>query len=86
MVTAFPVKYQTRIYVPVCRRLSVCRCIPLQGWGVRHITLVDNGTVSYSNPVRQSLFTFEDSVRRRPKAAAAADRLRDIFPGVVSRQ
>ena len=30
------------------------------GWGVRHITLVDNGRVSYSNPVRQSLFTFKD--------------------------
>ena len=30
------------------------------GWGVRHITLLDNGRVSYSNPVRQSLFTFKD--------------------------
>ncbi|XP_037086702.1 ubiquitin-like modifier-activating enzyme ATG7 [Pollicipes pollicipes] len=56
----------------------------LLGWGVRHITLIDNGVVSYSNPVRQSLFTFEDSVQRRPKAVAAAARLRDIFPGVVS--
>ena len=32
----------------------------LLGWGVRTITLVDNGKVSYSNPVRQSLFTFTD--------------------------
>ncbi|XP_043220983.1 ubiquitin-like modifier-activating enzyme ATG7 [Amphibalanus amphitrite] len=56
----------------------------LLGWGVRHITLVDNGTVSYSNPVRQSLFTFQDSVQRRPKAVAAAERLKDIFPGVIS--
>jgi ubiquitin-like modifier-activating enzyme ATG7 len=56
----------------------------LQGWGVRNITLVDNGLVSYSNPVRQSLFTFEDSLHGgKPKAAAAAHRLQQIFPGVV---
>ncbi len=36
---------------------NVARC--LLGWGVRTITLVDNGTVSYSNPVRQSLFAFK---------------------------
>lgn len=36
---------------------NVARC--LLGWGVRNITLVDNGTVSYSNPVRQSLFSFK---------------------------
>ena len=39
---------------------NVARC--LLGWGVRNITLVDNGTVSYSNPVRQSLFTFKVSI------------------------
>ena len=32
----------------------------LLGWGVRRVTFVDNGTVSFSNPVRQSLFAFED--------------------------
>ena len=32
----------------------------LLGWGVRTITLVDNGKVSYSNSVRHSLFTFTD--------------------------
>ena len=32
----------------------------LLGWGVRRVTFVDNGTVSFSNPVRQSLFSFED--------------------------
>ena len=31
----------------------------LLGWGVRNITCVDNGKVSFSNPVRQSLFMFE---------------------------
>ena len=35
----------------------------LIGWGVKNITFVDYGKVSYSNPVRQSLFNFEDSVK-----------------------
>ena len=38
---------------------NVARC--LLGWGVRRITMVDNSTVSYSNPVRQSLFQFKVS-------------------------
>jgi ubiquitin-like modifier-activating enzyme ATG7 len=29
--------------------------------GVNHITFLDYGKVSYSNPVRQSLFDLEDS-------------------------
>ncbi|KAJ6147413.1 hypothetical protein N7497_009395 [Penicillium chrysogenum] len=32
----------------------------LLGWGVKKITFVDNGTVSFSNPVRQPLFNFQD--------------------------
>ena len=32
----------------------------LMGWGVCKITFVDNATVSYSNPVRQPLFNFDD--------------------------
>ena len=32
----------------------------LLGWGVRHITFVDNGRVSYSNPSRQPLFEAAD--------------------------
>ena len=60
---------------------NVARC--LLGWGVRSITLVDNGMVSYSNPVRQSLFVFDDSLNGgRPKALAAAEALQRIFPGV----
>ena len=47
------------------------------------MTLVDSGRVAYSNPVRQSLFTFEDSRGgARPKAQAAADSLRCIYPHV----
>nr|XP_022299462.1 ubiquitin-like modifier-activating enzyme ATG7 [Crassostrea virginica] len=60
---------------------NVARC--LLGWGVRTITLVDNGRISYSNPVRQSLFQFEDCVKGgKPKAEAAAESLKRIFPGV----
>ncbi len=56
----------------------------MQGWGVRHITFVDNGKVSYSNPVRQSLYTFDDCINGgQRKAAAAARHLADIYPGVV---
>lgn len=56
------------------------------GWGVRHITFVDNANISYSNPVRQPLYEFEDCLAGgKPKALAAADRLQKIFPGVNAR-
>uniref|UniRef100_A0A8C6BKL6 Ubiquitin-like modifier-activating enzyme ATG7 n=1 Tax=Monodon monoceros TaxID=40151 RepID=A0A8C6BKL6_MONMO len=58
----------------------------LMGWGVRHITFVDNAKISYSNPVRQPLYEFEDCLEGgKPKALAAADRLQKIFPGVNAR-
>ncbi|GAB4815334.1 hypothetical protein N2152v2_002380 [Parachlorella kessleri] len=57
----------------------------LLGWGVRHVTFVDNSRVAYSNPVRQSLYNFEDCLGGgKPKAQAAADALRCIFPGVTA--
>lgn len=60
---------------------AVARC--LLGWGVRHITFVDSGVVSYSNPVRQTLFNFDDCVSgKTPKAQAAAEALKRIFPSV----
>ena len=50
---------------------AVARC--LIGWGVRTITFVDSGVVSYSNPVRQSLFTFEECLDGgKPKAQVCA--------------
>ncbi|NWH35939.1 ATG7 enzyme, partial [Chloropsis hardwickii] len=56
----------------------------LMGWGVRKITFVDNAKISYSNPVRQPLYEFEDCLSGgKPKALAAAERLQKIFPGVV---
>ncbi|BGP48193.1 Autophagy protein 7 [Rhodotorula kratochvilovae] len=55
----------------------------LMAWGVRAITLVDSSTVSFSNPVRQPLFEFEDSLGGgKPKAEAAAAALRRVYPGV----
>lgn len=55
--------------------------LSLQGWGCIKITFVDSGRVAFSNPVRQSLFQFEDCLDGgRPKAEAAAESLKRIFP------
>eukprot|EP00912_Choanoflagellata_sp_UC4_P001090 UC4_evm6s670 len=80
--------------------VSKCKCLllgagtlgcnvarALIGWGVRKITFVDSGTVSFSNPVRQSLFEFQDCAsgdhgRGALKAVAAASSLKRIFPGL----
>nr|CAB3224228.1 ubiquitin-like modifier-activating enzyme ATG7 [Phallusia mammillata] len=77
--------------------ISSCKCLllgsgtlgcnvarGLLGWGVTDITMVDNGTVSFSNPVRQSLFEFSDCSPSggKPKALAAAEKLKLIYPGV----
>ncbi|TIC61802.1 hypothetical protein E3Q03_02533 [Wallemia mellicola] len=60
----------------------------LLAWGVNTITFVDNGRVSYSNPVRQPLFEFEDcfsdSHSGAPKASSAAEHLKKIYPDVQS--
>ncbi|KAF2173954.1 hypothetical protein M409DRAFT_62158 [Zasmidium cellare ATCC 36951] len=57
----------------------------LMGWGVRKITFVDNGRVSYSNPVRQPLFDFKDCTNGGAwKAQRASDALMEIYPGVDS--
>lgn len=54
----------------------------LIGWDVSNITFVDNSTVSYSNPVRQSLSEFEDARDERGKAETAARALRRIRPSI----
>lgn len=60
----------------------------LLGWGVRKITFVDYGKVSYSNPVRQNLFTLDDchadNGTGKSKAVAAAENLRSIAADVES--
>ena len=54
-----------------------------QGWGVRRITFVDNGSVSFSNPVRQPLFNFKDCLEGGAKKAIRAfEALKEIYPGV----
>jgi ubiquitin-like modifier-activating enzyme ATG7 len=46
---------------------------------------VDNGKVSFSNPVRQPLYQFEDSLQGgSPKAETAAKNLKLVQPTVVS--
>ncbi|TKX21483.1 putative ubiquitin-like modifier-activating enzyme atg7 [Elsinoe australis] len=58
----------------------------LMGWGVRNITFVDNGKVSYSNPVRQPLYNFADCLEGgAKKAERAAEALKQIYPGVNAR-
>lgn len=60
---------------------NVARC--LLAWGIINITLVDNGKVSYSNPVRQSLFTYNDCLNGgKYKSVAAADALKLIYPNI----
>ncbi|KAJ5668798.1 Ubiquitin-like modifier-activating enzyme atg7 [Penicillium macrosclerotiorum] len=58
----------------------------LLGWGVKKITFVDKGTVSFSNPVRQPLFTFADCLNGGvSKAHRASQALKEIYPGVDSK-
>jgi len=55
----------------------------LMSWGVRKITFLDSGRVSMSNPVRQSLYTFEDSKDGgKFKAERAGEACKEIFPGM----
>ncbi|OOF90752.1 hypothetical protein ASPCADRAFT_211689 [Aspergillus carbonarius ITEM 5010] len=57
----------------------------LMGWGVSQITFVDNGSVSFSNPVRQPLYNFADCLDGgMKKALRASQALSEIYPGVDS--
>jgi ubiquitin-like modifier-activating enzyme ATG7 len=58
----------------------------LLAWGVRHLTFVDSGRVSYSNPLRQSLFTLRDCKDGgAPKAEAAAAAVALLAADVTAR-
>ena len=55
-----------------------------QAWDIKHITFIDGGNISYSNPVRQSLYNFEDSIgEAHTKVDIAVQTMKRIFPGVV---
>ncbi|KAH7105987.1 E1-like protein-activating [Auriculariales sp. MPI-PUGE-AT-0066] len=74
---------QTRVLLLGAGTLGCYVARSLLGWGVRTITLVDSARVSFSNPVRQPLFEFADCLDGgKPKAQAAADALKRIFPNV----
>ena len=58
---------------------EVARC--LLAWGVESLHLVDNSHVAFSNPIRQSLYTFQDCLHGgAAKAEAAVRALQCICP------
>ena len=68
-----------------CNKLALLLLSSGQGWGVRKITFIDNGSVSFSNPVRQPLFEFKDCLGGgAKKAVRASETLKEIYPGVDS--
>ncbi|KAL9643939.1 hypothetical protein ABK040_005408 [Willaertia magna] len=55
----------------------------LMAWGIFNITFVDRTKVSFSNPVRQPLYEYEDCLNGgRNKAECAAEHLKKIYPKV----
>lgn len=78
-------------------RISALRCLLLGagtlgcsvarillGWGIENITFVDSSKVSYTNPVRQSLYTYKDAMNSYYKAYAAQRALCKIRPNLAS--
>ncbi|XP_025423937.1 ubiquitin-like modifier-activating enzyme ATG7 isoform X2 [Sipha flava] len=66
--------------------LGCCIARNLMSWGVRNITFIDSGKVSYSNPVRQSLYKHAHCINANTyKATAAAEALREIYPEINSK-
>lgn len=59
----------------------IARC--LVGWGVNTITFLDDGNVSFSNPIRQNLYSIDDI--HNCKATSAAKALKNASPAVISR-
>lgn len=55
----------------------------LLGWGVNHMTFIDAGHVSHSNPVRQNLYTHQDAIDKKRKVDAAKQRVTEIHPQAV---
>ncbi|KAJ1962682.1 Autophagy protein 7 [Dispira parvispora] len=58
----------------------------LLAWGVTQLTLADCSRVSFSNPFRQALYTFEDCLEGGQwKAEAAVRHLTEIYPKIQAR-
>lgn len=80
----------TKCLILGCGTLGCHIARGLLAWGVKHIAFIDNSRVSYANPVRQTLYTFDDCSNRNTsesgrgsyKAEAAAASLRKIHPTV----
>lgn len=75
----------TRCLILGCGTLGCHIARGLLAWGVKNISLVDNSKISYSNPVRQSLYTLDDCLNHGQgvyKAEAAAASLKKIHPTV----
>lgn len=71
----------TKCLILGCGTLGCHVARGLLAWGIKNITLVDNAKISYSNPVRQSLYEFKDcSIPNVYKVEAAADALKRIHP------
>lgn len=71
---------KSKMLILGCGTLGCSVIRGLMGWGVKHLVLVDNGKVSHSNPVRQSLFTAADV--GKDKAACAKARILEIHPSM----
>jgi ubiquitin-like modifier-activating enzyme ATG7 len=52
----------------------------LLAWGISSLTLVDKGRVTYSNPVRQNLYTYKHAEHDRFKVDCAKEQLLEIAP------
>jgi ubiquitin-like modifier-activating enzyme ATG7 len=79
---------QTKVLLIGAGTLGCSVARVLLGWGIRNMKILDYGKVSYSNPVRQSLFTLEDchhdNGSGRKKADAASDALKTIAADMQS--
>ncbi|CAH1188009.1 unnamed protein product [Phyllotreta striolata] len=78
----FDVVEKTRCLILGAGTLGCSVARSLLPWGIQHITFVDKDVVSPSNPTRQSLYTDQDWREEKPKAEAAADNIKIIFPEV----
>ncbi|OAF71463.1 Autophagy-related protein 7 [Intoshia linei] len=56
----------------------------LMAWGIQNISFIDCGSVSFSNPVRQSLYSFKDAIDCKNKAQTAAESLKLINPKIIT--